>query len=74
MKRFLVALAVLLGAMLVAMIGASSINRGSSSATATNASAAEPLLSYELDRLFRAARRRSSCASCFGAGWSWSAP
>src|SRR2546421_6064710 len=51
------ALAVLLGAMLVAMIGASSINRGSSSATATNASAAEPLLSYELDRLFRAARR-----------------
>jgi hypothetical protein len=51
------ALAVLLGAVLVAMIGASSINRGSSSATATNASAAEPLLSYELDRLLRAARR-----------------
>jgi hypothetical protein len=39
------------------MIGASSVNRVSSSATATNASAAEPLLSYELDRLFRAARR-----------------
>jgi hypothetical protein len=49
------ALAVLLGAALAAIIGASTINR--SSPSSANASAAEPLLSYELDRLFRSARR-----------------
>ncbi len=50
-------LAVLLGAMLVGIVGASSVNRASPSVTRPNASAAEPLLSYELDRLFRSARR-----------------
>jgi hypothetical protein len=49
------ALAVLLGAALAAIIGAASATR--SSPSSANASAAEPLLSYELDRLFRAARR-----------------
>jgi len=49
------ALAVLLGAALAAIVGASTINR--SSPSSANASAAEPLLSYELDRLFRSARR-----------------
>ena len=53
------ALAVLLGAALVTLVGASTANRPSAQATnaTTNATAAEPLLSYELDRLFRAARR-----------------
>jgi hypothetical protein len=50
-------LAVLLGAALAAMIGASTINRLSPASSNPNASAAEPLLSYELDRLFRSGRR-----------------
>jgi hypothetical protein len=49
------ALAVLLGAALAAIIGASTLNRPSP--RSAQASAAEPLLSYELDRLFRSARR-----------------
>jgi hypothetical protein len=48
------AVAVVLGAMVAAFIAAAAVNRPS---TAANASAAEPLLSYELDRLFRSARR-----------------
>jgi hypothetical protein len=49
------AIAVVLGGVLAALVGASTINRPSpSSATA---SAAEPLLSYELDRLYRSSRR-----------------
>jgi hypothetical protein len=51
------ALAVLLGAALAAVIGASTINRLSPSTSTPNASTAEPLLSYELDRLFRSGRR-----------------
>src|SRR5437588_160615 len=51
------ALAVLLGAALAAVIGASALNRSSPTTTSANASAAEPLLSYELDRLFRSGRR-----------------
>ena len=51
------ALAVLLGAALAAVIGASALNRLSPGASTPNASAAEPLLSYELDRLFRSGRR-----------------
>jgi hypothetical protein len=51
------ALAVLSGAALVALVGASTLSRSSPSTFAANASAAEPLLSYELDRLFRSARR-----------------
>ena len=47
------ALAVLLGAALAALVGVSSGNRPS----AQTAAAAEPLLSYELDRLFRSDRR-----------------
>jgi hypothetical protein len=51
------ALAVMFGAALAALIGSSALTRTSASATTPSASAAEPLLSYELDRLFRAARR-----------------
>jgi hypothetical protein len=50
-------LAVLLGATLAAVIGASTANRLSPASSSPNATAAEPLLSYELDRLFRSARR-----------------
>src|SRR5215207_3284259 len=49
------ALAVVIGSLLAAFIGAAAVNRPS--AVGANASAAEPLLSYELDRLFRSARR-----------------
>ena len=51
------ALAVLLGGALAALIGASTLNRSSATALTPNTSVAEPLLSYELDRLFRSARR-----------------
>jgi hypothetical protein len=48
------AVAVVLGALLAGVVGAATVSRAPSTA---NASAAEPLLSYELDRLFRSARR-----------------
>lgn len=51
------ALAVLIGAALLAIIGAAAIERSSTRGPAGNATAAEPLLSYELDKLFRAPRR-----------------
>src|SRR6185312_11844848 len=51
------ALAVVLGAILATWIGAATVNRTSSMRGPVQASAAEPLLSYELDRLFRAGRR-----------------
>src|SRR3981081_400777 len=51
------ALAVVMGAALGGLIGASAINRPSVPTTSANSSAAEPILSYELDRLFRSARR-----------------
>ncbi|QDF38352.1 hypothetical protein FJN17_12685 [Bradyrhizobium symbiodeficiens] len=51
------ALAVLFGAALLAMLGASAIDRSPLRSSASNTSAAEPLLSYELDKLFRAPRR-----------------
>jgi hypothetical protein len=51
------ALAVLIGASLAALVGAWSASRASSTATMPNATSAEPLLSYELDKLFRSARR-----------------
>ncbi|WP_448043725.1 phage holin family protein [Bradyrhizobium liaoningense] len=51
------ALAVLLGATLLALLGASAVDRSPLRSSASNASAAEPLLSYELDKLFRAPRR-----------------
>jgi hypothetical protein len=50
------ALAVTLGAVLAGLVGASALSR-STPTTAATASAAEPLLSYELDRLYRSARR-----------------
>jgi hypothetical protein len=51
------ALAVVMGALLAALIGAATVSRTSPARSASQATAAEPLLSYELDRLFRAARR-----------------
>lgn len=51
------ALAVLLGAALLALLGAAAIDRSPTRSSASNTSAAEPLLSYELDKLFRAPRR-----------------
>jgi hypothetical protein len=49
------ALAVVLGAMVAALVGAAAASRPG--ANVPSASAAEPVLSYELDKLFRAARR-----------------
>lgn len=51
------ALAVLIGAALLAIIGAAAIDRSSMRNSSGNATSAEPLLSYELDKLFRAPRR-----------------
>jgi hypothetical protein len=51
------ALAVLIGAALLAIIGAAAIERSPMRSGAGNATSAEPLLSYELDKLFRAPRR-----------------
>lgn len=51
------ALAVVMGAILATWIGAATVSRTSSMRGPAQASAAEPLLSYELDRLFRAGRR-----------------
>ena len=50
------ALAVLLGAGLVAIVGAATVSHSSPSLTMGNTSTAEPLLSYELDQLLRARR------------------
>jgi hypothetical protein len=51
------ALAVVMGAILATLLGAATISRTSPARSVSQTSAAEPLLSYELDRLFRAARR-----------------
>lgn len=51
------AVAVLLGGALAALVGAATVSRSSAPAFNANASAAEPLLSFELDRLFRSPRR-----------------
>jgi hypothetical protein len=51
------ALAVLLGAALAAVVSAAALNRPSSPVASGNTTAAEPLLSYELDQLFRSPRR-----------------
>ena len=51
------ALAVLIGAMLLAILGAAAIDRSPMRSGSGNASSAEPLLSYELDKLYRAPRR-----------------
>lgn len=54
------ALAVVIGAALAALIGAAAVSRSSVTTANTNQSASEPLLSYELDRLFRAPRRAAN--------------
>ena len=54
------ALAVVLGTLLAAMVGSAALTRSSASLPAARTSAAEPLLSYELDRLFRPARRAAN--------------
>ncbi|MGY8709603.1 hypothetical protein RAD16_28005 [Bradyrhizobium sp. 18BD] len=51
------ALAVLIGAVLLAILGAAAIDRSPTRSASGNASSAEPLLSYELDKLYRAPRR-----------------
>ena len=51
------ALAVVMGAILATLIGAATISRTSATRSGAQVTAAEPLLSYELDRLFRAGRR-----------------
>lgn len=51
------ALAVLLGAAVTAIVSAAAINHSSSSLSMGNTTSAEPLLSYELDRLLRSPRR-----------------
>jgi hypothetical protein len=51
------ALAVLLGVALTAAVGAIAVSHSSPIASAPNATAAETLLSYELDKLFRSTRR-----------------
>jgi hypothetical protein len=54
------ALAVLLGATLAALVGAAGFARPAASQAGANVSSAEPLLSYELDRLFRSPRRAAN--------------
>ena len=54
------ALAVVFGALLLAFIGGNAVPQSSSSSNSTTSSTAEPLLGYELDRLFRAPRRSPS--------------
>jgi len=51
------ALAVVMGAILATLLGAATLSRTAPARSVSQSSAAEPLLSYELDRLFRAARR-----------------
>ncbi|MDN5004909.1 hypothetical protein ACFQZO_29065 [Bradyrhizobium sp. GCM10027634] len=51
------ALAVLIGAALLAIIAASAIERSPTRSANGSATSAEPLFSYELDKLFRAPRR-----------------
>jgi hypothetical protein len=50
------ALAVVMGAILAALIGVAAVSRTTATHSGAQATAAEPLLSYELDRLFRAGR------------------
>jgi hypothetical protein len=51
------ALAVVLGALLAALLGSATLTRSSGNLTSARTTAAEPLLSYEIDRMFRPARR-----------------
>ena len=51
------AIAVVLTVLITALVGSATLARAPLARSAPSASAAEPLLSYELDRLFRPARR-----------------
>jgi hypothetical protein len=51
------ALAVVMGAILATLLGAATLSRSTVAVGSIRTSAAEPLLSYELDRLYRAGRR-----------------
>jgi hypothetical protein len=51
------AVAVVLGVVITALIGGAVISRSNSTAAAATTSSAEPLLSYEIDRLLRISRR-----------------
>jgi hypothetical protein len=54
------ALAVVLGTLLATLVGSAALTRSNASLPAARTSAAEPLLSYELDRLFRPVRRAAN--------------
>ena len=54
------ALAVVLGVALAALLGGASLTRSSNNLSSARISAAEPLLSYEIDRLFRPSRRAAN--------------
>ena len=54
------ALAVVLGLALAAFIGSATLTRPNSNGSSARTSAAEPLLSYEIDRLFRPLRRAAN--------------
>ena len=54
------ALAVVLGVALAAFIGSARLTRPNSNGSSARTSAAEPLLSYEIDRLFRPLRRAAN--------------
>lgn len=53
-------LAVVLGAALATVVGSATLTRVSSNGFSARSSAAEPLLSYEIDRLFRPLRRAAN--------------
>jgi hypothetical protein len=54
------AIAVVLGVALAALLGSATLSRSNNAAVSSRTSAAEPVLSYELDRLFRPARRAAA--------------
>jgi hypothetical protein len=54
------AIAVVMTVLITALVGSATLARAPSTQTVPAASAAEPMLSYELDRLFRPARRTSN--------------
>ena len=54
------ALSVVLGAILAGIIGTAALNRAPPNTAGANTSAAEPLLSYDLDRLYRPSARRTA--------------
>lgn len=54
------ALAVVLGALLAAFLGSATLTRSGGNLPSARTSAAEPLLSYEIDRMFRPVRRAAN--------------